>query len=195
MDDDMIPAKGRSPNGWHRYWTQERTLEGLRAMLADISERGVAPPTSVAAYKELKRGHPEYPPPRHVTGYWGTLAGAWAAVGIKVTPGFAPWSDADVRKLRKAVQRGKTVAQIAKQLGRTEAGVRNRLHVLGIDAEAGDITAVEVARRFDAPLTRVTAAIERGLLPARRPKGSRGYRIAPADADKLAEYFTAPKRS
>lgn len=185
MDDLMIPAKGRSPNGWHRYWTQERTLEGLRVMLADITERGEAAPTSVAAYKVLKRGHPEYPPPRHVTGYWGSLAGAWRAVGVKVSPGFVAWSEADVRKLRKAVERGKTVAQIAKQLGRTEAAIRNRLHILGIDPVGDDVTAADVARYFAIPLTRVSAAIAAGTLPARRPKGSRGYRIALKDADAL----------
>ena len=170
--------------GHHKlYWTLDRTTDGLRAMVAEIDRI----PSNVAEYARLKRGRLDWPPPRHVTGYFGSVAAAFESIGEAAHPTYRPWSDADTAKLVRAAKRGKSRVEIAAMVGRSESAVRYRLHRLGLKTATPKhgLTAKDLAVELGWPISRVLDMIADGRIPAERPPGRRGYRISREIANQV----------
>lgn len=84
---------------------------------------------------------------------------------------------------------------IAAHLGRTVSSVRSHRYELAAfpAKENAGMTALDVARWFQCPMSRVYALIEAKVLKAVRCANY--WRIRPEDAEKVRHLLTAPKRT
>lgn len=190
-------GKGRTWRGGKRYWTRERTLEGLRAFVA--TTRGQLP-NSDHDYSVLKKGHMEWPPASRVLEYCGSMADAWLAAGAprsRYTRQWAPWTQEDDDYLLEHAGH-ETLRIIAARLGRTAGSCKRRLYDLGAgrarDA-AGYLSMQQVAAEYNCPLARVKRLVASGELPAHKVKGGHYWRIDPGDCERIAGKLRAPKRT
>lgn len=136
------PAWKGSPLGNVRWWTEERTLEGLQ----DFASKHKQLPTSDHEYSRLKKGHMEWPPAARVLEFHGSMPAAWAAVGRRVSRSWVPWSQEDDDYLLGHAGE-QTLKRIAKHLDRTWAACKRRLYDLGA-GRARDVSGRAGADRF-----------------------------------------------
>lgn len=188
---------GSAPLGNRRWWTRERTLEGLR----DFARRNRGQlPTSDHLYSLAKKGHMEWPPATRVLEFFGTMAGAWEAAGAsraRYTRGWVAWTqDDDDYLLEHAGEQ--TLKVIAKHLGRSWAACKRRLYDLGAGRArdvSGHLSAAQVAQEYGCPQGRVIQLIKAGELRASRVRGGHYWRIAPEDLKAVEPKLRAPKRT
>ena len=193
--ESYTPGWGKSP-GRRTYWTPERVMEGLRLFAA--RHKGMLP-NSDHEYSRLKKGHMEYPTAVSVLRLHGTMADAWEAMGAgrqRVTRGWVPWSQTDDDYLldHAGLQ---TLKVIAKHLGRGWAACKRRLYDLGAGRArdvSGHLSAMQVARLYDCPLSRVKQLIASGELKAHRVQGGNYWRIDPGACERIQAKLSAPKR-
>jgi hypothetical protein len=197
------PADGES-YGWGRgkfgqgpYWTRERTIEGLR----DFARRNPGRlPSSDHVYNRLKKGHMEWPPAAWALEYFGSMANAWEAAGLpkgRIARGWEPWTQADDDFLLEHAGE-MTLKQIAARLRRSWGACKRRLYDLGAGRArdvSGHLSAMQVAKEYNCPLSRVRRLIASGELPAKRVSGGNYWRIDPADCERVRAKLAAPKHS
>jgi hypothetical protein len=196
--DGNTPRFGACPYGPKgAWWSRERII----ASLQDFARRNRGPlPTSDHVYSQAKKGHMEWPRASLVLREFGSMADAWAAIGAakhRYNRGWVAWTDEDDDYLLSHAGE-QTLKVIAKHIGRSWGACKRRLY----DLEAGrarDVTgwlsAMQVAKEYNCPLSRVTRLIASGQLPAHRVVGGHYWRIDPMDAERLAPVLRAPKRT
>lgn len=185
-----VIAYGLRPDPW---WTRERTLAGLRAFAASNRDR----PVNKHRYHALKRGRDEWPPVARILQWFGSFQAAWDEAGVASTRHRSAWTEAEDDILLELA--GSVVlARIAARLRRSAIACQRRLEVLGAGRSrdcAGYLSASQAAALYGCPVSRVTTAIRRGLLPAHRIKGGTVWRIDPEDCERLRAYLAAPSRT
>lgn len=193
VNHGWAPAIGRI----EKYWTEERIRDGLRDFVR--THRG-ALPRSDHEYSRLKKGRLEWPIAANVLGIFGTFPDAWAAVGApksRYTRRRVPWTqDEDDYLLGHAGEQ--TLKVVGARMGRSWAACKRRLYNLdagGARDVPGYLSAAQVAKEYNCPLTRVRGLIARGELKAHRVKGGRYWRIDPSDVEAIAEKLKQPKRT
>lgn len=178
-----------------KYWTDERVQEGLRDF---ASKHKGQLPNSDHLYSDLKKGHMEWPTSAAVLEQFGTMADAWAGIGVpksRFNRGWVPWTQEDDDYLLERAGEV-TLKIIAKQLGRSWPACKRRLYDLGAGRArdvAGYLSAMQVAKEYNCPLSRVKKLIASGELPAHRVQGGHYWRIDPEDCEKLRAVLSAPK--
>lgn len=189
----MTPAWQHAPTGNQRWWTRERIVAGLRDFVR--VHQGVLPRQD-SHYATSKKGHMEWPPASRVLEEFGSMARGYLAAGAekwRVSMANIDWtaeedeyllSHADVHSL----------ASIARHLGRTYGAVRARLSKThgkrARDAQAYK-SAAEIAKIYNAPLSRVCRLLQRGELKATKRLGR--WRVDLRDAEKIRTVLAAPK--
>ena len=184
----LCPVDGNKP-GWQKrpygsgpgktFWSQERVVEGLQDFAA--RNRGQLP-TSDHVYNELKKGHGDWPTAQKVLEYFGSMANAWAAAGIskkRFNRGWNEWTPEEEEYLLEHAG-NKTLRLIGAHLGRSWAACKRRLYELGAGRArdvSGYLSAMQVAKEYNAPLSRVKKLIATGELPARKVQGGHYWRI------------------
>lgn len=178
-----------------KYWTEDR----IRAALVDFASKHKGPlPTSDHDYSDLKKGHMEWPTATAVLEQFGTMADAWAGIGVpksRFNRGWVPWTQEDDDYLLDWAG-SQTLKIIAKRLGRSWPACKRRLYDLGAGRArdvAGYLSAMQVAKEYNCPLSRVKKLIASGELPAHRVQGGHYWRIDPEDCEKLRAVLSAPK--
>lgn len=188
------PSWAGSPFGNKRYWTKERTLEGLK----DFSlKHWNHLPTGEEEYSRMKKGHMEWPTAHRVLEHYGSLVKAWEAVGYKVSHSNAPWTQEDDDFLLEHAGE-MTLKRIGKRLRRSWMACKRRLYDLEAGRArdvSGHLSATQVAEEYNTSLNRVYKLIQRGTLPARKVAGGHYWRIDPEDCEAVRELLTAPKRT
>lgn len=194
-DLSKSPGWGKGKPGGGKYWTPERVEEGLR----DFASRHKGPlPPSDHVYSGLKKGHMEWPTATAVLEQFGTMADAWAGIGAsksRFNRGWVPWTQEDDDYLLDWAG-SQTLKIIAKRLGRSWPACKRRLYDLGAGRArdvAGYLSAMQVAKEYNCPLSRVKKLIASGELPAHRVQGGHYWRIDPEDCEKLRAVLSAPK--
>lgn len=197
LDPDVNRGWGKGRPGRTRFWTRERTLDGLR----DFARRNRGPlPSSDHDYSVLKKGHLEWPTATRVLEYFGTMADAWAAAGAsksRYQRGWVEWSQADDDLLLDLAGE-MTLKVIAKRLGRSWSACKRRLYDLGAGRSrdvSGHLSMMQVAKEYGCPLSRVKKLVRDGVLPAKRIQGGHYWRILPEDCERVKHLLAAPKRS
>lgn len=196
--DGNLPHWGRSPYGAEAYWTQARTLGGLRDFVA--RNKGILPSSS-DAYSVMKRGHMEWPPAGRIFDHYDSMADAWAAAGASPRRYRRLWVDwtQDDDDLLLGMAGTMTLDLIAKRLGRSAGACKRRLYDLGAGRArdmSGHYSAAQVAELYGCPLARGNSLIKHGLLKAHKITGGHYWRIDPGDIDARVEnILRAPKRT
>lgn len=188
------PGWKGSPYGNKRYWTKERTLEGLRDF--SVTHRKNLP-TNEDDYNRMKKGHMEWPTSHRVFEYFGTLSDAWEAVGRRVSRNHVPWMEEDDEYLLDHAGE-LTLKLIAKRLRRSWMACKRRLYDLeaGRARDAsGHLSAMQVAAEYNTSLKRVTTLIAAGTLPAHKVAGGHYWRIDVEDCERIKHLLVAPKRT
>lgn len=178
-----------------KYWTEERIQEGL----IDFAAKHRGPlPNSDHEYSRLKKGHMEWPTASAVLDLFGTMSDAWTAIGqgrARVTRQWVPWTQADDDYLLERAGE-QTLKIIGKHLGRSWMACKRRLYDLGAGRArdvSGYLSAMQVAKEYNCPLSRVMKLIRSGELPAKRVQGGHYWRVAPEDCERLKATLSAPK--
>lgn len=178
-----------------KYWTEERIREGL----ADFAQKHRGPlPNSDHEYSRLKKGHMEWPTAAAVLDLFGTMSDAWTAIGqgrSRVSRQWVPWTQEDDDYLLEHAGE-QTLKIIGKHLGRSWMACKRRLYDLGAGRArdvSGYLSAMQVAKEYNCPLSRVMKLIRSGELPAKRVQGGHYWRIAPEDCERLKVTLSAPK--
>jgi hypothetical protein len=163
---------GQSPGFGRRYWTDERIIAALRRIYAELRR--------VPRDREnnrLCKGRLDWPPSEHIRRFGGNGRGCWqrafTKAGVKVRCWEnASWSEEDEEYLLENAGH-LTLAQIAKELGRTAGACRRRLFDHGVRARdsRGCYTGQVLAQELGISLDRVSDAIRSGRLRAVRPPG------------------------
>ncbi len=114
------------------WWTKERVLTGL---LRFYRERKAAP-TAFHLYHDLVKGSGmaadrRYPSSYAVFKHWPTMRQAWKAAGVPIDNAEESYTDLDDWYIREAIGI-LTRAEIARDLGRTEGGLKRRMYELGL---------------------------------------------------------------
>lgn len=195
-DESVSPGWQGGKVAGGKYWTRERIV----AALVDFAAKHKGPlPTSDHVYNRLKKGHMEWPTAQAVLDLWPSMPDAWDAIGMprsRVRRTWAPWTpEEDDYLLERAGNQ--TLKIIAKQLGRSWQACKRRLYDLGAGRArdvSGYMSAMQVAKEFNCPLSRVKKLIATGELKAHRVKGGHYWRVDPSDAEAIAETLRAPKR-
>lgn len=198
--DGNVPGWGKRPWGSAKgkpYWTRERTLAGLQDFAQ--KHRGLLP-TSDHTYNSLKKGHMEWPTSQSILAYFGSMARAWEAAGIsrrRFNMGYAEWSDEENDYLLEHAGE-ETLKIIGAHLGRSWSACKRRLYDLKAGRARdvpGYLSAMQVAREYHCPLSRVHTLIATGELPAFKVKGGHYWRVNPIDIKgDLERKLRAPKR-
>lgn len=148
------------------YWTRERVVTGL---LRFYRERGIAP-TGYDQYHQMVKGKGQtsarrYPSSYAVMRHFATFREAWRAVGVAVNRAEEPWTDLDDWYIREAAGLVPRV-EIARDLERTEGGVKRRMYELGLIASrAQGWTAHRLEREVGIPSHVLRRYMDRGELP------------------------------
>ena len=197
--DGNVPKWGRRTWGLQGgiYWTRERTVAGLQ----DFARRNRGQlPTSDHTYNDLKVGHMEWPTSLSVLTYFGSMARAWIAAGInkkRFTMGYAEWSAEDDEWLLEHAGE-QTLKIIGAHLGRSWSACKRRLYDLKAGRARdvpGYLSAMQVAKEYNAPLSRVQRMIATGELPAFKVQGGHYWRVNPIDITReLERKLRAPKK-
>lgn len=196
-DPEVNLGFGKGRPGRERFWTEERTVAGLR----DFAARMPGPlPTSDHVYNDLKKGHLEWPTASRVLEYFGSMADAWAAAGVKkgrISRRWVTWTQEDDDLLLELAGEV-TLKVIARRLGRSWAACKRRLYDLGAGRArdvSGHLSMMQVAKEYGCPLARVEKLVKDGTLPAKRVQGGHYWRILPEDCERLKAVLSAPKRT
>jgi len=183
-------ATGRLARG-RAWWTRQRVLAGLRRFVEDTGQTPIAGPRYARLARSRARSprRRRYPSAYAILRHFPRLRAAWEAIGVPIANRRrAAWSDADDWYVREALGVLPN-ATIAADLGRGEAAVHARAHLLGL----------HVTDVWGWPLQRVARAgavgeyllrgyVDRGELPvfkgakkpvrrSRRPAGGPGDRL------------------
>lgn len=195
LDPEKNYGFGKGRPGKAKFWTPERVQDGLRDFAA--AHKGPLP-TSDHVYNDLKKGHLEWPTAHCVLEIHGTMADAWASIGVskaRYNRGWVAWTQEDDDYLLEHAGE-QTLKIIAKHLGRSWQACKRRLYDLKA-GRARDVTgwmsAMQVAAEYKCPLARVKKLIGTGELPAHRVVGGHYWRIDPDDCERLKAVLSAPK--
>jgi len=152
--------------GRKRYWTRGRVLEALRAAAGEI--RGPLP-CHDRDYNIIKKGRLDWPTSHRVLEYYGSLARAWLAAGApmkRIRIHNINWLPEETAYLLD-FSGVKTLAGIAKHLGRTYGAVRKRLYSLNIRARdnEGYMSAAQISTELPCSCSRLRRFLAAGLIP------------------------------
>jgi hypothetical protein len=177
------------------YWTKERVLEGVRLF---VRATDGPLPKSDSTYRAARAGNTEYPSPYLLLKYWHSVGRAFLEAGAdprRVSLRNVKWTPEDDDVL---LEMAGTISlrRLGRKLCRPQYGLRARLNEIhGLQARnaQGFLSASEVAREYQCPVTRVKRLIRSGQLPARFDSLHNQYLVDPADLAKVKAVLVAPK--
>ena len=146
-------------------WTRDKVLDALRAAAAEI--KGPLP-CSDRKYLKLKTGRYDWPSPRSIYMYFGSMAAAWVAAGAgmdRVTFSNTDWKNEDIEYVRENAGTD-TLKQIGNKLGRSCGAVRRVCYENNIIARGnqGWFSAAEISKEYNCPYHRVRVMLDLGIL-------------------------------
>ncbi len=182
--------------GRRRFWTQERVLESLT--LASREIKGPLPCCD-AVYNRIKKGRLDWPTSHRILEYFGSMARAWLATGVRrgrVSLKNTDWtSEEDEYLLEKAGDI--TLKAIATHLGRSYSAVRARLNKnyrTSSRHNQGYFSAAELSKKFNCPYHRVRDALLEQRIVGKFDKIRNRWQVDLVDLTPEAEdILKAPK--
>lgn len=151
--------------GNKRFWTRERVITAL--ILASGEIKGPLPCCD-AVYNRIKKGRLDWPTSRRILEYFGAMARAWRVAGApmsRVTMRNLDWQPEEKEYLLNYAGR-KTIATMAKRLGRSYAAIRKEMQSLHIRARdnEGYLSAAQMTKELHCSCDRLRRFLNAGII-------------------------------
>ncbi len=181
--------------GKKKYWTKDLVLKRLKKIGRTLE----GPLPNWNEYQDLKTGKLDWPPPKIITGYFGSMQRGWLAAGFNSTRvklfnvKWLPWED---EYLLEHAGRD-TLQKIAEHLYRSYPAVRARIgktHNTHARANQGYYSAAELAREYNCSCHRIRTALQEGKIKGRFDRKLHRWEIDIADVWSSAAALMILKR-
>jgi hypothetical protein len=183
--------------GRKRLWTRENVLAGLVRAAAVI--RGPLPCCD-ADYNRLKKDRLDWPTSHRILEYYGSMARAWIAAGVKrkrISLGNIGWTEEELDILESRAGAA-TLEEIGQYLRRSAAACKRRLYSQGITARAnqGFLSAAELAQEYNCSCNRIRTLLAAGAIRGRYDQPRHRWQVDPVDITPEVELLLiTPKRT